>query len=236
MQQSKEYRYFPGEVRVTSGDTPQIVGEAIVFNSNSEEIMGFTEQIDPHACDSVLAANPDVRGLFNHDSNLILGRTTSGTMKLTLDTHGLQYSIDPPDTQCARDLMVSLKRGDVTGSSFGFIVARDQWTDNPDGSVTRRILELEELLDVSPVVFPAYPATSSGTRNLPASMPAEIRSRIEHRLTDEPNAQGCSCECNNCTAGDCMSCTNPDCVEENCLANQRSLRDYMYTVGIALQV
>lgn len=237
-----ERRYFAGEVRVSgSGKDSKIVGEAIVFNSNSEEMWGFREQIDPAACDGVMAANPDVRGLFNHDSNIVLGRTTSGTMRLSLDNHGLRYEIDPPDTQAARDLMVSMGRGDITGSSFAFIAKRDQWTENPDGTVTRRILEFDQILDVSPVTYPAYPATSSSARNLPASMPAEIRSKVEKRDDDgneddyQGNAIGCMCECNQCTAGDCQNCTDPDCDDERCLANiERSLRDRFRLAQIPL--
>src|SRR5215469_2694548 len=125
--------------------------------------------------------------------------------------------------------MVSMRRRDITGSSFGFICKRDQWTDNPDGSVTRRILEFDQLLDVSPVTFPAYPASSSEANSLPASMPAEFRSRFEKRRATErrddvmPNAAGCECDCPECQGGDCADCSDPDCNDPNCAA-QRSLR------------
>jgi len=185
-----ERRHATTEFRVSAANEPaSISGYAAVFDSHSEDLGYFCElreEIDPHAFDSVMASNPDVRAFFNHDPNMVLGRTTAGTLRLSVDARGLQYEIDPPDTQVARDLMVSMRRRDITGSSFGFVCKRDQWTDNPDGSVTRRILEFDQLLDVSPVTFPAYPASSSEANSLPASMPAEFRSRFEKRRAADP--------------------------------------------------
>lgn len=181
-----ERRFLTQEFRVSAQDeAPRIAGYAAVFDTPSED-MGWIEEIDPHAFDSVMAGQHDVRCLWNHDDSSVLGRESAGTLRLSVDARGLAYECDMPDTQVARDLLVSMGRKDVRESSFGFITARDQWTDNPDGSVTRRILEFEMLFDVSPVAFPAFAATSAGVRNLPESMPAEFRSRFEKRaLTDE---------------------------------------------------
>lgn len=143
------------------------------------------EEVDPHAFDNVMATNPDVRAFFNHNPDYVLGRTIAGTLQLGVDARGLSYEINPPDTQLARDLMTSMRRKDITGSSFSFVVARDQWTDNEDGSITRRILEFDSLYDVGPVTFPAYPQTSAGARSLPSSMPVEMRSRVEARLAEK---------------------------------------------------
>ena len=225
-----ERRLCSQEFRVVSDDNgSHINGYAAVFDSPSYDI-GWNEEIDPHAFDGVLASNPDVCALFNHDDNLVLGRTTSGTLRLSADARGLAYSVDPPDTQFARDLMISIGRRDISGSSFGFITARDQWTENPDGSVTRRILEVAELFDVSPVTFPAYGATSSSVRSIPLSCPAEFRSRIvrkEQRDDDDDddasaNSNGCKCQCPECVSDDCDNCSDPDCTDPACLANQRS--------------
>jgi uncharacterized protein len=221
------------EFRVSAENEPaNICGYAAVFDSESEDMGYWTElreEIDPHAFDSVLASNPDVRALFNHDANLVLGRTTSGTLRLSVDARGLKYEIDPPDTQLARDLMVSMRRKDITGSSFGFVCKRDQWTDNPDGSITRRILEFDQLYDVSPVTYPAYPASSSEARSLPASMPAELRRKLEKR--DANPDTGCTCDCESCQGGDCSGCTDAECAAdaENCEGcpqadNSRSLK------------
>ena len=174
-----ERRYISHEFRVSpEGETPTISGYAALFDTPSDDLGGWTEIVDPHAFDGVLSSNPDVRALWNHNADCILGRTTANTLHLNLDARGLGYVIDPPDTTIARDLIVSMRRKDITGSSFGFICKRDQWTDNADGTITRRILEFDELLDVSPVTYPAYSATTAQARSLPASMPKELRSKI----------------------------------------------------------
>ena len=214
------------EFRVSAeNEALKIAGYGAVFDSQSEDLGWFQElreEIDPKAFDGVMASNPDVRGFFNHDPNLVLGRTSAGTMRLSVDSRGLAYEIDPPDTQFARDLIVSMRRKDITGSSFAFTVKRDQWTDNPDGSVTRRILEFDQLYDVSPVTYPAYPATSAQARRLPASMPAELRSRFKKR---DLNVAGCGCDCPECVDDDCDNCSDPDCNEAECACQQRALRD-----------
>ena len=173
-----ERRYLACEFRVSDSDKPTISGYAAVFNSASED-MGYREYIDPGAFDSVLATNPDVRCLWNHDSSSILGRTKSGTMRLSTDERGLRYECDLPDTQVAHDLAVSMRRGDVTQSSFAFVCGgNDTWEEDDAGNWTRRIHSFTELIDCSPVTYPAYPDTTSGVRSLPDSMPMELRSKL----------------------------------------------------------
>lgn len=214
-----ERRFLTQEFRVApEGEKPVIAGYAAVFDSQSEDLGGWTEVVDPHAFDAVMASNPDCRALWNHNADHVLGRVSAGTLSLSIDSRGLAYSIDPPDTQVARDLIVSMRRKDVTQSSFGFIVRRDQWTDLPDGSYQRRILEIDELLDVSPVCFPAYTSASSGVRSLPGTMPVEMRSKLEKR----DNMAGCACDCPACIGDNCADCSNPDCVDMNCAHNQMS--------------
>src|SRR5437762_78098 len=79
--------------------------------------------------------------LFNHDTNLILGRNRDGTLRLIEDGRGLKIEIDPPDTQSARDLMVSIARGDITQMSFGFAVKPDGqlWEKDAEGRVLRTL-------------------------------------------------------------------------------------------------
>jgi HK97 family phage prohead protease len=198
-----ERRFLTQEFRVSEqGEAPKIAGYAAVFDTPSED-MGWIEEIDPHAFDTVMAGQHDVRALWNHNDDVVLGRESAGTLRLNVDARGLAYEIDPPDTTAAKDLIVSMRRKDIRESSFGFITARDQWTDNPDGSVTRRILEFQMILDVSPVAFPAFTATSAGVRSLPDSMPVEMRSRFEKRaLTDK-----CTCTCAKCMSGKCGICS-----------------------------
>lgn len=147
-----------------SGQATEIRGYGAVFNQLSENLGGFREQIAQGAFDSVL--EDDVRGLINHDSNLILGRTSAGTLRLGIDERGLKYEIDLPETSYARDLGVSMARGDISQSSFGFFVEDDDWNEDSDGRVVRTITKVGQLLDVSPVTYPAYPQTSSEARDL----------------------------------------------------------------------
>ena len=165
----KETRTFDSEIRIERREQGAlIVGHAAVFNLLSENLGGFREQILPGAFDAVL--DDDVRALFNHDSNWILGRNRAGTLRLKVDERGLVYEIDPPDTTAGRDVTVSLERGDVTQSSFGFRVAPsgDDWAEDRGGNIIRTIKKFARLFDVSPVTYPAYPDTDVAKRELRA--------------------------------------------------------------------
>ena len=156
---SLERRYIGvEELRVDGeGDTPKIRGYAAVFNSLSEDLGGFREQIAPGAFKRTIKS-ADVRALWNHDPNYVLGRTRSKTLSLAEDDHGLAIEIDPPDTQWARDLMVSIRRKDITQMSFAFQTLKDEW-DSEDQENEVRTLVKVRLFDVSPVTYPAYTAT-----------------------------------------------------------------------------
>ncbi|PHM46505.1 HK97 family phage prohead protease [Xenorhabdus miraniensis] len=163
----RELRCYPGEVRTDTQESQptRIVGYGSVFNSRSEPLWGFREIIKPGAFDAVL--KDDVRGLFNHDPNFILGRSTAGTLTLAVDERGLQYDIQAPDTQTIRDLVLApMQRGDINQSSFAFRVARDgeHWYEDEEGIVIREITQFSRLYDVSPVTYPAYQAADSAVR------------------------------------------------------------------------
>ena len=164
----KELRILKtAELRVKrNGDElPKIEGYAAVFDKNSED-MGFIERIAPGAFKKALKTS-DVRALFNHDSNIILGRSTAGTLELKEDKKGLFMSVTPPDTQLVRDMVLSpIERGDVTQQSFGFTVQSDDWDYRDNEPSIRTITEIRELFDVSPVTFPAYPDTAVALRSL----------------------------------------------------------------------
>lgn len=156
------------EIRAKSDKASTIRGYAAKFNTLSEPMYGFREQIAPGAFEGVL--EDDVRALFNHDPNHILGRSTAGTLRISQDDTGLFYEVDLPDTQAARDLMVSIERGDVSQSSFAFRIAPngDTWDENEDGIIVRTITKMGRLYDVSPVTYPAYPDATVGMRGLDA--------------------------------------------------------------------
>tara|TARA_Y100000015_G_C2384318_1_gene86563 strand:+ start:131 stop:757 length:627 start_codon:yes stop_codon:yes gene_type:complete len=147
---------------------PFLVGHAAVFNSLSENLGGFRELIHKDAFEDVL--QNDVRALFNHDSNLILGRTKAGTLNISVDDKGLRYELDVPQTTAGRDLLISIERGDVTQSSFGFRVLEDNWDEDDDGRWVRTIKKVKRLFDVSPVVYPAYPEATVAKRSLDAML------------------------------------------------------------------
>ena len=141
----------------------KITGYAAVFNSISDECGWFKEKIEPGAFGESIGKD-DIRALWNHDSNYVLGRNKSGSLMLVEDTHGLKIEIDPPDTQWARDLMVSMERGDISQMSFGFQTLTDRWELQEGKEI--RTLEKVKLFDVSAVTFPAYPDTEVGLRSL----------------------------------------------------------------------
>jgi uncharacterized protein len=159
----RTFRLFEFRADTQDGESrPRITGHAAVFNSLSEMLWGFREMIAPGAFRGAIDKS-DVRALVNHDSNFILGRKKNGTLKLWEDERGLAIDIDPPLTQWANDLLVSIGRGDIDQMSFGFTVAEDRW-EEVDGETRRTILRVDELFDVSPVTFPAYPETDVALR------------------------------------------------------------------------
>ena len=165
-------------MRMKEGDKARrVVGYAATFNSDSETLWGsFVEQVDQRAFDE--ADMSDVRALFNHDENKILARTP-GTLSLEVDEMGLRYEFDMPDTSYGNDLLISMERGDISQSSFGFTVTDEEWIDRSADKLLplRRILKVGRLFDVSPVTYPAYPETTS-----------EVRSRFGGEIPEIPES------------------------------------------------
>lgn len=161
-----ERRAFNVELRVDgTNDKPKIVGHAAVFNQLSEELWwGVRERIEPGAFKETLEKS-DVRALWNHDANYVLGRNTAGTLTLSEDETGLYVEINPPDTQWARDLLVSMRRGDVNQMSFAFQVDSEKW-EVVDKQRVRVITKVDPLYDVSVVTYPAYPQTDANVRKM----------------------------------------------------------------------
>lgn len=138
-----------------------ITGYAATFGTESRMLPGgFVETINKGAFDEVMKSNPDVIGVYNHDKNYLLGRTANGTMKLTLDDRGLKYEIYPPESRM--DVVESIQRGDVVGSSFAFKVPPrgESWGETDRGIRRRSIDKVGFLEDVGPVVRPAYESAS----------------------------------------------------------------------------
>lgn len=161
------------------GDGPGVViGYAAVFDKWSEDLGGFREIIRAGAFAGCLSQ--DVRALANHDPSQLLGRSTSGTLRMKEDAVGLRVEIDLPDTHHGRDIATSVRRGDMDGMSFAFTLDFDGSEWNFDASpATRTITRIKNLYDVGPVTYPAYPDTSASMRCL-----AEARAAASPVLPD----------------------------------------------------
>jgi len=175
----RERRYT--ETRVTE-DRGKIWGTAsVTYNGQPgteyQLWEGAVERIAEGAFDEALSQGQDVVALFNHDPNIVLGRTPD-TLKLRASKQGLHYEVDPPDTQAARDLLTSIRRGDIRGSSFAFQAKEVEWRS--EGETDIRVVQKANLFDVSPVTYPAYAATSTGVR-------ADERKRLEDERDEYRN-------------------------------------------------
>lgn len=144
------------------GEDLHIEGYFAVFNSNYDIGPGMSESIAPGAFRNTLAE--DIRALVNHDTTLVLGRTSAHTLELREDERGLwgRISINPKDTD-AMNLYERVKRGDVSQCSFGFEIVREDTEIGEDGSVHWTIQEVR-LYEVSCCTFPAYENTNISAR------------------------------------------------------------------------
>lgn len=150
------------EVRAAESRSPVIAGHAAVFNQFSSDLGGWVERMRPGAFANSIISD-DIRALWNHDPNWVLGRNKAGTLRLSEDAQGLAIEIDPPEAQWAQDLMVSIRRGDVSQQSISFWTLRDQWS--VEGNLVVRDVYEVKLFDVSPVTAAAYEQTDVGVRN-----------------------------------------------------------------------
>ena len=171
------------ELRVLDSESengkPMIEGHAAVFDSWSETLGGifpFREIVRKGAFNESIGRD-DIRALFNHDPNYVLGRNRAGTLELVEDEIGLRVRISPPDTSWAKDLQTSIRRGDITQMSIGFVVEEDDWST--ENGVDTRELRKVKLFDVSPVTYPAYTSTDVGVRAMQSydGYKAECRSK-----------------------------------------------------------
>ena len=151
----------PARTQARSG--PVLRGYAAVFNSLSHDLGGFRERIRPGAFADSLARR-EVLGLYAHDHTALLGRTKTGSLRLSEDAHGLLFELHPPKTQLGADIVELVRSGELTSMSFGFVVMPegDDW--RRERGHTIRILTRVELHEISIVPQPAYEATSIAVR------------------------------------------------------------------------
>lgn len=156
----------------------KFTGYAAVFGPLSNDLGGFQERIAPTAFDDALKSGKrDIRALFDHATDKVLGRQSNGTLKLGVDETGLRVEIDPPSgVSYVEDIRKLIARGDISQMSFGFYTQDDSWDYRSDGQVIRTLNKLE-LVEVSIVSIPAYNDTSIGLRRL-----SEVRTRDGLRM------------------------------------------------------
>lgn len=180
-----ERRYCPLEMRaVDEGEekTPTIEGYAAVFDSLSVELFGFREKIAPGAFAESVESD-DIRALWNHNTDYVLGRKKSGTLRLWEDENGLRFEVDAPETSWGRDALTTVRRGDVDQASFLFRTLEDDWTIDDNEQLIRTLRKVK-LYEVSPVTFPAYPATQVGARAIEVyGEQPEIPAEVQRALT-----------------------------------------------------
>jgi HK97 family phage prohead protease len=243
-----ELRGLSTELRASndSGEK-RIAGYAATFNTETEigapvSLGGnFRERIDPHCFDRAISSvDCDARCLFNHSPDQVLGRTPK-TMKLSVDDRGLRYAVKLPASVLGDSVFEAVRRGDISGSSFGFGCLKDAWNGN-----TRTLLDVD-LYDCGPVTYPAYQNTSVQVRSasgattmvqlawykaasklrLPLSE-AEIRSKMRKlrqemmggENDDDDNGFLCTCPCQSCSVDhDCVGCDCEGCASEECQSN-----------------
>jgi HK97 family phage prohead protease len=157
----RDYSDSTLELRGMLGAGAVLAGHAAVFDQEAI-LWGFREQVAPRAFKKSIKES-DVRALFNHDPNHVLGRNKAGTLRLAEDSVGLAYEIELPDTQFAQDLARSIERGDISQSSFAFevVAGGEKWSYPEKGSneLPLRTIREVKLFDISPVTYPAYEGT-----------------------------------------------------------------------------
>ena len=191
-----ERRFIPCnslEIREAEGDEPRrLSGYAAIFDVLSPDQGGFRERIGRRAFTKTVAED-DIRALVNHDPSQVLARTSRKSLKLSVDHTGLHANALLPDTSYARDLVINIANGNISGGSFMFETIRDTWAEeNLDGAeipVVIRTLNEVRLYDVSPVTFPAYPQTE-GTVSI-RSLLDRIKPCLHCQTPCEEQSRGC---------------------------------------------
>ena len=180
------------EMRATvDEESRRVEGYALLFDTDSVLMWGDTiERIAPGALDGVLEKS-DVLCLMNHDERrgvLARYRMGEGSLSLTVDEKGLKYAFEAPKSALGDELIESLKRGDISQSSFAFTVEKDKWEEIEENKYVRTIIKFRRIYDVSPVYYPAYEDTSVALRHregMIAQKEADAKAKAEEERKRE---------------------------------------------------
>jgi HK97 family phage prohead protease len=166
-----------------------LTGRAVVFNSPSQNLGGFREVIAPEALSRTLKEGTDLRALVEHDPGRLVGRMSSGTLKIAKTAKGLDVELRLPSTTDGEDLGELVRRRDLSGMSFSFMALVDDWRDGRDGPIrTVRDLVMRE---VSAVAWPAYVETTLTmmaaplARSLSPGRPVTVSGRLREMAAVE---------------------------------------------------
>lgn len=190
---NREVRSLEGEIKMV-GDDRIVEGYAVVFNSRSNELWdfgegSFVEVIERGAITPELVASSDVKALLYHNRERVLGRSNKGAGSLTLelDDHGLKYRFMAPRTADGDTAVELVKRGDISGSSFAFTVARggSRMEEQADGTILRTITKINGLYDITLTPDPAYSDTSVAVREMQEKQEPEPEATAKN---EEPRA------------------------------------------------
>jgi HK97 family phage prohead protease len=213
-------------VRKSADGSMQLVGTAIVFNSPSEDLGGFTEIVKCESVQKSIQRNSDVYCLWQHDTTQPLARTKTGSLKLTLTSTGLDFVATLPNSPLGQNAYQAIADGTVDSVSFGFSIEAngDKWVLDAEGNVVRELWDIN-VSEISPVTWAAYLAPHVDVRSAPADIRAKLKvdnpeDEDEDDEDDEETAamndNGCDCECDECQADNCAQCTNEGCDCEDC--------------------
>ena len=188
MMKNNNKHFFPSvELRAYKTEEEEsrmlVEGYAIVFNSESRDLGGFTEVVKEDALDKALERNTDVLALYGHDYQNVLGRQSADTLQLKKDERGIKFTLDLPNTQLGRDVYTLVERGDLKGNSFGFTVEKDSW-DKKGDKVIRTIEQVRDLFEISIVSLPAYEATELTKRSYEDFTEDDVMDAIPENVAD----------------------------------------------------
>lgn len=170
------------EIRARDDGKTVIEGYVVKWNERSHIMTDwfgdkFVERVAKGAFSRSLSEKEDIKAFWNHNSDMVLGSTKAGTLELVEDDAGLRYAIVPPDTTWGRDAVESIRRGDVSGTSFAFLTRKDDWEYLAEEDLYQRTLLDVDLIEISPTPLPAYPDSEAQLSE--RSLSAESKKKLE---------------------------------------------------------